>query len=147
MAIPKIPENIKKRIVEDEVEIEGRTFKLKAFDPLIGNYVLVKLLTTVLPMGLGNMLNEKAGTEMVQTDTGKMPEISKKDFIELQKDVLSFCYEILPGDLAPIVRENGTYGVSNLTMKIVFQLLISCLAFNFAGFFEENPFSGGEGKD
>lgn len=132
-----IPQNISKRKVEDEVEIDGRTFKLKAFDPLLGNYILVKLLTTVLPFGISSALNEKSGTEMLPVDTNKVQEISKKDFMELQKDVLSFCYEVLPGDNPPVIRENGTYGVANLTMKIVFQLLISCLAFNFADFFGE----------
>lgn len=133
-------ENIeaKKRVVEDELQIDGRTFRLRSFDPLLGNYILTKLLTTVLPMGLGGVISKAAGTEAIPQDTAKATEMSKRDFLELQRDILSHCDEMLAAGPAPVIRENGTYGVSGLTMKITIQLLIACIAFNFNDFFEES---------
>ena len=43
-----ILKNAKKRKIEDRIDIDGRTFQLKSFDPLIGNYILVTLLSVVM---------------------------------------------------------------------------------------------------
>lgn len=132
------PQNLKKRVTEDRIEIEGRKFKLTSFDPLLGNYILFKLFTSVMPFGIGGMLNKNIeGTEKVPTDTSSVPPMSKQDFLELQRDVLSFVYEELPAGPTPVVRENGTYGIMNFTMSIAMQLLIAELSFNFDDFFEE----------
>lgn len=138
----EIPE-IKKRQVEDELKIGERTFKLTSYDPLLGNYLLMKLLTTVLPFGIGRSINEAVGTEAVQenvpiAEEGNVKMMSKKDFIEFQSDILKHCYEVLPGDIVPVVRENGTYGIDNFTMKIAIQLLIASVAFNFNDFFADD---------
>lgn len=132
-----IPE-VKKRVVEDELKIGERTFKLRAFDPLLGNYILTKLLTAVLPMGLGKFLKKELDAEVIPlAETPSTPMMSKKEFLELQRDILSHCDEILDAGPSPVVRENGTYGIQNFTMAISLQLLIASIAFNFSGFFEE----------
>ena len=51
-----ILKNAKKRKIEDRIDIDGRTFQLKSFDPLIGNYILVTLLSVVLVMLLNPQL-------------------------------------------------------------------------------------------
>lgn len=128
-------ENIinKKRVTEKVLDIEGRTFKIVKFDPLLGNYILLKCVTEVLPFGIG----EKAGIE----HKSEAKPINKEDFISLQADVLKHAYEILPGDTPPVVRENDTYGVMDLSMGIAIQLLIGVLAFNFSDFFVGDGFS------
>lgn len=125
---------MEKRKTEDIFEIDGRKFILTKFDPLTGNYVLFKLLSYVLPFGLSSKLSSKIGFDLSKTAT---TNISKADFIDLQKELLGTVYEQLPGNRAPIVNDNGSYGVMDLTMGLVFNLLIASATFNFMGFFEE----------
>lgn len=135
------PKDLKKRVTEDHIDIEGRTFKLTMFDPLLGNYILLKLFTMVLPFGISDALKAGLtgeGTEQIPTDTTNYQQMDKKEFLELQRDVLSFVYEELPAGPTPVVRSNGTYGIMNFTMTIALQLLIAEIAFNFNDFFEES---------
>lgn len=136
-----MPENIKKRVTEDTIEIEGRTFKLKSFDPLIGNYILLKLITMILPFGIGDMIKKNIGegTEMIpESSSTSAKQMSKEEFIEFQRDILKHVFEILPGDTVPVVRENNTYGIQNFTMTIAISLLVAEVAFNFNDFFKED---------
>lgn len=136
-----MPENIKKRVTEDIIEIEGRAFKLKSFDPLIGNYILLKLITMILPFGIGDMIKKNIGegTEMIpESSSTSAKMMSKEEFIEFQRDILKHVFEILPGDTVPVVRENNTYGIQNFTMTIAISLLVAEVAFNFNDFFKED---------
>lgn len=133
--------SITKRATEDTVKIEERTFKLKKVDPLMGNYILMKLLTVALPFGIGDMLKSKigVGTESIPTaKIGGTAIMGKADFLELQRDILSCCFEALPAGLSPVVRDNGSYGIENFNSNIAIQLLIACIAFNFSDFFVES---------
>lgn len=123
-------ENVKKRNIEDTVEIEGRNFKIKKFDPLMGNYILATLFTYTLPFGLSDIVSDKTGIKTDKTST----VLDKKSFIEFQRDILSTCYEVLPAGLACVVNEGG-YGISNFTTNIAFQLIIASIAYNFSDFF------------
>ena len=67
--------------------------------------------------------------------------MSKKDFLELQRDILSVCSEVLPAGDTPVVREDGTYGIIDFTSQIAIQLLIAIVTFNFSDFFGENGLS------
>lgn len=135
------PENFKKRVTENELAIDGRTFKLRKFDPLLGNYILMKLFTMTLPFGIGDVLKQAAtkNTEMsaIASANTKTEMMSKADFLELQRDILSHCYEVLPAGETPVVMQNGQYGIMNFTMGICMQLLIATVAFNFNDFFED----------
>lgn len=131
--------NVKKRVTEDTLKIDGRTFKLKSFDPFLGTYILVKLYSVALPFGIGDALKAQS-SEKIPTAGSSAPPISKADFIELQRDILGHVYEVLAAGETPVVRENGTYGVE-LTMGVSIQLLIASIAFNFNDFFGANPSS------
>lgn len=138
-------QNIKKRVTEDTLKIDGRTFQIRKFDPLLGNYIVMQLFMNVIPFGLGDTLSEKVpGFSSVanKANTGKV--MDKATFLDLQRDILSHAVEILPGDKAPVVRENGTYGIMNFTQKICIELLIAILAFNFSDFFGEEGSSNGD---
>lgn len=132
----------KKRETEKLLEIEGRNFKIKKLDPLLGNYILATVMTAVLPMGLGGMIQKKTGMNM---PTGGA-ELSKAKFLELQRDILSVCYEVLPAGDAPVVREDGTYGIGDFTATLAMGLLTASMAFNFVDFFAE-ALSTPEAKD
>lgn len=135
-----ILKNVKKRKVEDRIEIDGRTFQLKSFDPLIGNYILVTLFSVVLPFGIGDAIKSAigSGSENIPTKVSDSSVlIDKKSFVELQKDILSYVEEILPAGNTPIILSNGNYGIMNFNMGIAIKLLIAEITFNFSDFFGE----------
>ena len=65
--------------------------------------------------------------------------MGKQEFLDLQRDILSVCFEKLPAGETPVVRENGTYGISDFTASIALQLLIGSIAFNLTDFFGVLP--------
>ncbi len=130
-------ENISRRETTSTYNMGGRNFLINSFDPMEGNYILAQILTFVLPFGIGDMLKSTMGTEMKSDigSTGKM--MNKKDFINLQIDILKNVEEIFPtGEKSPVVRENGTYGISDVTMGMLIKLIVAALAFNFKDFFD-----------
>ena len=132
----------KKRETYTTYENEGRKFKINSFDPMTGNYILMQILTCVLPFGISDVLKQQIpGSEIAMKTVnigGKM--MSKQDFIALQTDILSTVEEILPsGNTSPVVRENGTYGVEDVTSILCLKLIIASLAFNYKDFFKELP--------
>ena len=122
----------KKRETSSTFEYEGRNFKINMYDPMLGNYIIAQIMQFVLPFGIGNALSKKlSGTESVENIglSGKM--MSKQDFIQLQTDILSTVEEVYPsGNKSPVVRENGTYGVEDVTSLMCIKLIIASLAFN-----------------
>lgn len=130
-------ENISRRETTSTYNMGGRNFLINSFDPMEGNYILAQILTFVLPFGIGDMLKSSMGTEMKSDigSTGKM--MNKKDFINLQIDILKNVEEIFPtGEKSPVVRENGTYGISDVTMGMLIKLIVAALVFNFKDFFD-----------
>lgn len=122
---------MEKRKIEDIYEIDGRKFVLKKFDPMLGNYILLQIASMTLPFGLSDKINDMIG----MGKQSNLKIMGKQDFMELQKDILSNVYERLEGRDAPLLNNNGSYGVSDVTMGIVFQLLVAEIAFNFVDFF------------
>lgn len=132
----------KKRETYTTYENDGRKFKVNAFDPMTGNYILMQVLTCVLPFGISDALKQQApGSEMaMKAANSNNKTMSKQDFIALQTDILSTIEEILPsGNTSPVVRENGTYGVENVTSMLCLKLIIASLAYNYKDFFKELP--------
>ena len=132
----------KKRETYTTYENEGRKFKINSFDPMSGNYILMQILTCVLPFGISDALKQQVpGSETAMKTaniSGKM--MSRQDFISLQTDILSTVEEILPsGNTSPVVRENGTYVVEDVTSILCLKLIIASLAFNYKDFFKELP--------
>ena len=131
----------KKRETKSTYSINGRNFQINSYDPMVGNYILMQIVSQVMPMGLGRMLNQEFGTESIPSvGSEAMPMMSKRDFIQLQVDILSTVYELYgTGEKSPVVRENGTYGVADVNMMMIMKLLIASLAFNFKDFFDAVP--------
>ncbi len=132
--------NVKKRVTEDILTIDGRTFKIEKFNPLLGNYILLKCMSLALPFGIAEQAAGKMEGAESLVNKNK-PQISKEEFIELQIDILTHAYEILPGNTTPVLRKDGTPGILDFSMKIAIQLIIAIIAFNFSDFFGEDASS------
>ena len=133
-------ETMNKRETVSTFNLNGREFEINAYDPMEGNYILAQILAFVLPFGIGDMLSASVGTEKQNTipTSGKM--MSKQDFMSLQIDILKTVKEVYStGEKSPVVRENGTYGVADVSMMMVLKLIVASLAFNFKDFFREVP--------
>lgn len=133
-----------KRVTSETFEVDGRIFKLNAYDPMEGNYILTQVLSFVLPLGLGDLLVKHMGTGSEAAPAipmvGAKKMMPKEDFMNLQKDILKTVEEVYPtGNTSPVLRENGTYGVADVTMGLLSKLLVRSLAFNFKDFFEDIP--------
>lgn len=127
-------ENISKRETAKLIDINDRTFKIVKFDPLIGNYILLQLIQFILPFGI----SDKVGIPEKLTSGISRVAMGKNEFLELQRDILSVCSEVLPAGETPVVREDGSYGIIDFTSQIAIQLLIASVAFNFSDFFDGN---------
>lgn len=130
-------ENIKKRETSSIFEFDDRTFVINAYDPMTGNYLLMQCLSLVLPFGIGDMLNSVVGSGSSSIG-GSNKIMSKTEFMQFQTDILSTVYEKYPsGNTSPVVRKDGTYGTTDVTMAMLVKLLVASLAFNFKDFFKE----------
>ena len=120
--------------------IDGRTFIIKAFDPMLGNFLLMQIASFVLPMGLDMLLSKQVGTEVNSIKKPDAKPIGKTEFIQFQTDILTNVYEDFGnGQKSPVVRENGTYGVADVSMMLLLKLIVASLAFNFKDFFDAIP--------
>lgn len=127
---------IKKRETSTIFECDGRSFTINAYDPMAGNYIAYQIMSFVMPMGIGQAVNSSIGSEKLPETISSLPKMSKKDFIDLQVDILSTVEENMPtGHKAPVVRENGTYGVQDVSMGLLLKLIIQSITFNFKDFF------------
>jgi hypothetical protein len=132
-----------KRETFKDVAIEGKSYRIGKFSPLLGGYMLYKLLTgfvgPILPM-----INLPASVKgfILPSGAGNV-KLSKEDFIELERDCLSVV--TVPQDIRgtivymPVIRDDGTWNVPNLEedMKGVMLLIGQVIGFNMQGFFSE----------
>ena len=138
--------SFEKRVTESIYEDGGRKFKLGSYDPIEGNYILSQVVSFVLPFGIGDALFsslEEEGSEVKINKPARqtnMPRMSKEDFTSLMRDILMTVTEVYEGGSeSPVVRDNGTYGVDDVSMSLITKLVIASLAFNFKSFFKDVP--------
>lgn len=125
------------RETSKRVKVQGREFEIRAFDALTGSYIAYTILQKVLPAGMESQVQEMPDMPKGRT------VMTKKEFLGLQKDVLSVVYEVLPARTAPILNKNGSWGVTDIENNtlLVSILTIQALAFNIGGFFGEGGLS------
>jgi hypothetical protein len=130
-----------------DVEINGRTFRIKKFDAMTGSFMLIKITGIIAPMLKGvdlKKLSESDGESFDFDYTIVLAEIgnlSEKDFTYVQEKCLQVCSEMLSAGMTPVLNKNGTFGVIGLeddTVTIM-ALTIHALAFNVKGFFQGSP--------
>ena len=120
------------------IEIEGRKFQIHKFDALTGSYIIYTLLTQILPMGLGK------GIEGLSDIPANLPEMTKEKFMEIQKDCLRACSEVMPvgNQILPVkvLLPDGRWGVADLegNAPLVMVLTMQVLGYNAQSFFSEN---------
>lgn len=127
---------MQKRETSKQVEMDDRKWIIGRFDPMTGTYVAYKLMSEFIPMipGIGAALGAA-----LPGSGGKT--MSKADFLDLQRDCLSVCSEVLPAGNAPVINQNGTWGVQNFDVKLCLGLIVQVLIFNLADFFDDSLWS------
>lgn len=127
------------------VEIDGNTYRIQKFDVvtatvLMGS-VIGKILTS-LPQVIGGVMGEddELDTQELLAALGMLFEkLSEEEIRRLMKTCLTHCYRVLSAGDAPIMRENGTFGVEDaeydgvLTMKLCFE----AVKFGLSVFFKD----------
>ena len=119
------------RVTTKSIEIKGRKFVLEKFDPLFGVYIATTFI--------GEISNRKAGVEGIIKALLSKP---KNEFIQLQKDILAYCYEILPAGRTPVVDESGNFAIQDVSSALVLSLLIQSLMFSMTDFFDKEVMDG-----
>ena len=115
------------------LELAGRKWRIEKFDALTGSYIAYQLMSQMLPGDLDAQVTDGQAPK-------NRPLMSKQEFGNLQLDCLAVCYEVLPAGKAPVIGENGAWGVAGLENDTVavMALTIHALIFNIAGFFDGN---------
>ena len=133
-----------KRETHKDVIIDGIKYRIEKFNPLVGGYILFKLLTGVIAPVLP-MINLPSFLEdfIISKTKGSSTKLDKDEFIELEKDLLSIVkYEDKIDDkfiFIPIIRPDGAFNIDKLTddLSTVLILMGHVIAFNSSGFFGE----------
>lgn len=115
---------MEKRETTKRLEIKGRDFVLEKFDPLFGVY----LATTFLGA------DHKNGMEGIIKSLLSKP---KNEFIQLEKDILSYCYEILPSGRVKLIDDGGNFAVQDMTSALVLSIVVQSLMFSLTDFFDQ----------
>lgn len=133
--------SVKKRETYVETEIDDRKFIIESYDPMVGNYILLQIVNLILPFGIGDAISSAIpGSEPIVNNASNKRMMSKEEFIQFQTDILSTVFEKYPsGEKSPVVRENRTYGISDVTGSLCLQLLIRSVMFNYKDFFKDVP--------
>lgn len=135
------------RVTEKTVEIQGRKFKIKAFDAFTGSYIAFTLFEKMMPMGMEEKVMATLQAEGTSPDM-LLPQgralMTKGEFYAFVRDCLSVVSEELKGREAPVLNKNGSWGVDDIENNtiLVIMLVINALAFNVSDFF-----TGGGLKD
>ncbi|MGG3012298.1 phage tail assembly chaperone [Brevibacillus parabrevis] len=140
------------QIKHKDVQIGERTFRIKKFPAKTGSFVLIKVTKILAPLfaGFKPNLNAKSPEDFKFDDFDftsaieQLSSISEQDFNYLQEQALKVCYEVLPAGLAPVLNENGMFGVENLEddTATVMALMVHALGFNVTSFFQGSGLTG-----
>lgn len=123
---------MEKRELYKEFEFSNRKWVIGKFDAMTGSYIAYKLM--------GEMLPAFVKVPGIPSAPSGSPVMSKTDFIDLQKECLRICSELLPAGPAKVMNENGTWGVEGIenNAKLALTLTIQALMWNLTDFFDED---------
>ncbi|NOU95590.1 hypothetical protein GC093_20490 [Paenibacillus sp. LMG 31456] len=134
-----------------DVEINGRTFRIKKFDALTGSFMLIKITGLLAPlvknMDLGKLkgVNDVSEVDLKAFNIPGIMEglgsLTEEDFKYVQERSLRVCGEMLPAGFTPVLNGEGNFGVLGLeddTMTVL-ALTTHALVFNVKGFFQGSP--------
>jgi hypothetical protein len=127
----------------NDIEINGRTFRLNKMDARTGSYMLFKLIKIITPMFKKIDMNK----EEVNLNDLNLTEIAdslfdlpQKQFQFIQDSALKVVQEILPGGKPFILNKYGEFEALNVEFDIplVMNLTVQSIIFNVKGFFSED---------
>ncbi|WP_289141552.1 phage tail assembly chaperone [uncultured Brevibacillus sp.] len=135
-----------------DVEINGRKFRIRKFPARAGSFMIIKMTTILAPLfsSIKPNRNIKA-VEDVDFDginiagvIEHLGNISEENFNYIQEQALRVCYESLPAGLAPVLNDNGTFGVQDLEddTATVMALTVHAIVFNVTSFFQGSGLGG-----
>ncbi|NRS20589.1 hypothetical protein HP398_29660 [Brevibacillus sp. HB1.4B] len=139
------------QIKHKDVQIGERTFRIKKFPARTGSFVLIKVTKILAPLFAGIKMNNAKSLEGVNVDDinisgaiEQLSNISEQDFNYLQEQALKVCFELLPAGPAPVMNENGMFGVQDMEddTATVMALMVHALAFNVTSFFQGSGLQG-----
>ena len=117
------------RITEKEIELEGRKFILRKFDPMFGSYISLKIFQS------------SSGGDKNKFDIeNTLSKIMGEDFdhyVQLQNKILGYCSEVLPAGKISIINSEGNIAVIGLTAPMMLALSVSVILFSLEDFFDK----------
>lgn len=133
-----------------DIEINGRTFRLKKLDARTGSYMLFKLVKILTPIFKGIKFEDvkKNIKEDVKEDDINITELMssifdlpENEFRYIQDNCLRVVEELLPAGPANVLDNYGNYGILNIEFDtmLLMNLTVQSLIFNVSGFFEGSP--------
>ena len=128
------------RAIYKDIELNGRKWRIGKFDALTGSYIVYKMMTQLLPMGMD--------AKVVGEERTNLPAMSRVDFSEIQTECLRVCSEVQNvGNVEtflPVLMANGSWGVADINDDVmtVMALTVHALAHNASGFFGEGALKG-----
>lgn len=119
------------------VKINGRNFEIEKMDALESVAVLKELLTRALPIDLLSIFGDS-----VKNIAGSVSkrEMTIEEFVDLEKRILRYSFEVLPTGLTRVIDNGGNFGVNDLEKDIdsILKLLFEAIRLNYESFFVEN---------
>lgn len=132
------------RIVTKYIEVDGRKFCVKKYTAMTGLKVakllaakIIPIFQDFVPLIKSVMKKENNGNssaeEMIEnismdTIAAALDKISEADFDYIVSKSLQSITEVLPAGEAPVMYENGTFGVENIEFDPVLVLRLTCEA-------------------
>ena len=114
------------RVTEKHINVNGREFILRKFTPFFGVYLATQTFSGIV--GSKNKI-----TALIKSVMDK----PKEEFIKLQQDVLSYCFEVLPAGPTAVVNSEGNFAVMNMAGPLALNLFTQTLLFSMMDFFTE----------
>lgn len=115
------------RVTEKEITLEGRTFRLRKFDPETGCYWGLKLF--------GSMASGFGGAIDLANKVQEFVNMPRAQFKEFQRDCLSHVSECLAAGPAAVINAQGVPTVVDFDHTLAFELMIHSFMFSIADFF------------
>ena len=117
------------RITEKEIELEGRKFVLRKFDPMFGSYISLKIFQSSGDEGKGKFNIEATLTKIMGDNY--------ESYAQLQNRILGYCSEVLPAGKIPVINNEGNIAIIGLTAPMMLALSVSVILFSLEDFFDK----------
>lgn len=119
------------------IEIMDRKFEIKKFDAYTGGYIIFQLFEKFLPSGMEKKIPAGAGKNIAGVLPQNRTAMTKAEFRSFMQDCLSAAGEVLPARTAPIINDNGSFGVEDVgdNAMLAILLCINVLTYNVSDFF------------